>query len=94
MAALQSRNYQNKLIPTIFLAILILSISVQQCPCNATRDVFHDEPAVTTAVKEQPASAADYQVEGKYPFCSWCCNILVGNLCCHDLKWFKCGRGI
>ncbi|CAL1384515.1 unnamed protein product [Linum trigynum] len=42
----------------------------------ATRDVFLEKTA---------AGAADHHVDGKFPWCSWCCNPIVGNACCPNI---------
>ncbi|CAL1384512.1 unnamed protein product [Linum trigynum] len=50
----------------------------------AKRDVFLEKMATTTptTVKWWLSVAADYHLEGKWPWCNWCCNPVVGKLCC------------
>ncbi|CAL1409944.1 unnamed protein product [Linum trigynum] len=82
MASFKSEN-QKQLIATIFLAITLLSVAIQQRPCSATRDVFVDSMTTTpTTVQRQAAPAADYQIDIKYPWCRLCCSPFIGKFCC------------
>ncbi|CAL1384517.1 unnamed protein product [Linum trigynum] len=94
MFQIKSQSIKISNIFFLFLLTSFVIISIQQRPCSAARNVLLETmtvaatPAIT--VKGQPAVMANYRAEGKFPFCSWCCNPIIGTLCCKDLDHGKC----